>query len=354
MNSLNKQFIEKLNFSSTQLGSLKRLGEFKGRQGLLQKVTADVLESLKQVAEIESTESSNRIEGIYSTPDRIRALVLKSTTPRDRSEEEIAGYRDALSMIHEVFENPDDRPMDFNNNVILQFHTMLYRNLPQDGGKWKTVDNQIVEKFSDGGYRVRFSPTPAYLTRESMEKLAENYKFLTMDGTLEPLVLIPLAILDFLCIHPFTDGNGRVSRLLSIMLLYFYDYRIVRYISLERVIEETKESYYEALEKSSFRWHEGKHDVMPWINYFWGVLIRSYKELEERVANLDAGKGQKSQLVIQTIEKKWKPFSISEIEEECLGISRELIRNVIREMKDQGKLIPKGKGRGAKWVVKRN
>lgn len=347
MNSLSEKYLRNLSFSTDEAAAVRVLGEFQGKQALYYKQSPETLESLKQAAVIESSESSNRLEGITAPKERIEALVLKNSTPKDRSEQEIAGYRDALSLIHESAEH-----MEFSTNVILQMHSLVCRFMPNPGGKWKATNNEIVEKYPDGTKRVRFVPTTAHLTPQAMEDLVANYKNAIHISNQEPLIIIPLAILDFLCIHPFSDGNGRVARLLTLTLLYHFDYQVGRYISLERIFEETKESYYETLEKSSQGWHEGKHNVHPWLNYFWGALTRAYREFEERVGNIKVGRGSKTDQIRQVVQKKIGPFSISEIEDACPGISRDMVRNVLRQMKDENLIEPTGKGRGAKWIKK--
>ncbi len=348
MKSLEKTFLEKLHFTMNQSATLRTLGEYRGRQELHFAQIPEVLERLKQLAIVESTESSNRIEGIVAPYNRIEAMVLKNDKPQNRSEQEVAGYRDALALIHESY-----RYMDFSSNLVLQLHSILYRYLSEQGGKWKPSDNEIVETDSDGKKKLRFKAVSVIETPAYMERLSQLYKECVVSEAKEPLVVIPLTILDFLCIHPFRDGNGRTARLLTTLLLYHFDYQVARYISLERVIEESKETYYEALQASSIGWHKGKHDINPWLNYFWGMLIRAYKEFEERVGTIKPGKGSKSEQVVLTIQRKIAPFSISDIENECLGIGRDLIRKVIRDLRDKGEIVSTGKGRSAKWIVKK-
>lgn len=348
MQSLTLEFLNNINLSPEQGTALAKIGEYKGKQELFTKQTPETMETLRQAAIVESSECSNRLEGITAPHNRIEALVLQSTTPRDRSEREIAGYRDALNLIHE-----SAAYMDCSVNVCLQLHTMLYRYLPEDGGRWKMADNEIVERNPDGSVkRVRFRAVRAVATPQAMENFVTNYNAAIEDHHKEPLVVVPLAILDFLCIHPFTDGNGRVSRLLTLLLLYHFGYEVGRYISLERIFEESKETYYETLEASSRGWHEAKHGVAPWLNYFWGVLIRAYKEFEERVGTLTSGKGSKTEQIRAAIERKMMPFSISDIESDCPGVSRDMIRVVLRQLRDEGKLVSRGRGPGARWFKK--
>lgn len=346
MRSLQPEYLKSLSFSDSQLTVLRTLGEYQGKQQLYFQQTPETLHALQQVAIIESSESSNRLEGITAPRKRIEKLVFQSTKPANRSEQEIAGYRDALALIHE-----SGRYMPFAVDVVLQLHSILYRYLPQPGGLWKAVDNQIVEKNPDGSLRrIRFDPVSAVQTPTAMNALVENYgRAIDEDGR-EPLVVIPIAILDFLCIHPFTDGNGRIARLLTLLLLYHFGYEVGRFISLERIFEESKETYYETLEASSQAWHEGEHDVFPWMNYFWGVLLRAYDEFEERVGTIRKGRGAKTDQVRAVVERRIGPFSISDIEADCPGVSRDMIRIVLRRLKDEGAIVLQGKGRGARWI----
>lgn len=346
MHSLVPEYLEKLSFGAEQVATLHALGEYRGKQALYFHQAPETLKRLRDVAVIESTESSNRLEGVTVSPARLEPLVLKRTDPKNRSEQEVAGYRDALALIHESARN-----MRFTGNVMLQLHTMLCRYLPDPGGRWKNADNEIIEKHPDGTKRIRFQPTPAHLTPIQIEQLTLHYHNAVNGRLQEPLVLVPLAILDFLCIHPFLDGNGRVARLLSLMLLYHFNYEVGRYISLERIIEESKETYYEALEASSTNWHEGTHDVMPWLNYFCGVLLRAYREFEERVGEVRQGRGAKSEQVRLAVLARSQPFAISDIEADCAGVSRDMVRHVLRQMKTEGMIAPQGKGRSAKWIL---
>jgi len=345
MTSIELPFLDTLRFSAQHGASLRALGQYRGRQDLFRKQAPEALEALREAALIESSESSNRIEGITAPRARIEALVLRPAAPRDRSEEEIAGYRDALNLIHESA--PE---MTFSTNVVLQLHGMLYRYHPGAGGRWKMAPNEIVERNPDRSIRrVRFVPVSPVATPQFMERLTAGFARAT-DEQREPLVLVPLSVLDFLCIHPFGDGNGRVARLLTLLLLYRAGYEVGRYISLERVIEQSKETYYEALEASSQGWHEGKHDPLPWLTYFWGVLIRAYREFEERVGAIRSGRGSKTDLVEQAVARRTRAFGIAEIEAECPGVSRDMVRHVLQRLRDEGKLAVLGSGRGARWA----
>lgn len=345
MSSLKPEYLEGLVFTADQVSILRALGEYRGKQALFFRQSPETLNSLQLVAKIESSESSNRLEGIELPHKKIKELILKDSSPtKSRSEQEIAGYRDVLSLIHESAEH-----MPFTPNVILQLHGILCRYMSNSGGRWKASDNEIIEKYLDGTHRVRFIPTKAHLVPTAIEQLTKNYFSAVTEHKQDALVLIPLAILDFLCIHPFSDGNGRIARLLTLLLLYQFHYEVGSYISLERIFEESKESYYETLETSSKHWHTGKHDVRPWLNYFWGALLRAYREFEERVGVIATSKGSKTELIRSSVNRKVASFSIADIESDCPGVSRDMIRRVLRQMRDEKLIVASSGGRGAMW-----
>ena len=345
MQSLTPAFLTALRYDGLQVATLRALGEYQGKQQLYATQSPEALAELRQIAVVESTESSNRLEGVVVAPGRLKSLVIKNAVPKSRSEQEVAGYRDALALIHEAATD-----MPFSEGVVLQLHTMLYRYMPQPGGRWKATNNDIIERHPDGTTRLRFQPVAAHLAPIAMGELTGRYASALDRHLADPLVLVPLAMLDFLCIHPFPDGNGRMSRLLTLLLLYQFDYAVGRYISLERIFEESKEGYYETLEASSRGWHEGKHDVKPWLDYFWGALLRSYKEFKDRVGTIAHRQGSKGDRVREEALKRAQPFPISEIEAACPGVSRDMVRLVLRTMKAEGLIASTGKGRSAKWV----
>lgn len=345
MHSLSPDYLANLRFDAQQLATLRALGEYRGKQRLYFTQSPEVLSDLRQVAVVESTESSNRLEGVVVAPSRLKSLVLKHATPKSRSEQEVAGYRDALALIHESAEQ-----MTFSAGTVLQLHGILCRYMPQPGGEWKATNNDIVERHPDGSTRIRFHPVAAHLTPMAMSDMIARYRVALDQHLADPLVLVPLVILDFLCIHPFPDGNGRMARLLTLQLLCHFDYAVGRFISLERIFEDSKESYYETLEASSQGWHEATHNITPWLDYFWGALLRAYKEFEARVGTIERGRGAKSARVRAEIMQRKLPFSISEIEMACPGVSRDTVRLVLRSMKSEGLIVSTGKGRGAKWI----
>lgn len=345
MHSLTPSFLDGLRLTSEHGSTLRSLGEHRGEEELYRRQVPEALEALRTIAIVESVESSNRLEGVVAPPDRLRAVILRDAQPIDRSEQEIAGYRDALALIHESAEH-----MPFTVNVVRQLHQMLYRYQAATGGRWKSTQNDIVERSADGSVlRVRFRPVTPVATPGAMDDLTDRWAR-AVDRQREPLILIPLAVLDFLCIHPFTDGNGRTARLLTLLLLYRSGYSVGRYISLERVIEESRETYYEALERSSAGWHSGKHDPLPWLEYFWGTLLRGYDEFRDRAGRVLGGRGAKTALVEAAVARRSAPFAISDIEADCPGVSRDMIRHVLRSLRDEGGLRVEGRGRGARWV----
>jgi Fic family protein len=344
MKSLRTDYLDGLSFDRKHIATLRTIGEFKGKQELFSQQSPKYLDDLKGLAAIESTISSNRIEGVVAEPGRVEEIMLKSSKPRNRDEQEIAGYRDALKQIHESWE-----ALVFNIKTIKQLHGMIFRYTPKEGGHWKARNNIIGEFYPDGSMkRIIFTPVSAEETPQAMELLVERYNAAIGTGH-DPLIIIPLTILDFLSIHPFDDGNGRMARLLTLLLLYHSGYNVGRYISLERIIEESKQTYYETLNASSQKWHEGEHDWIPWTTYFWGTIIRAYKKFEERIGKAATGPASKTEQIELAVKGKIKPFSFSEIKTECPGVSKDMIRHVLRQLRDDGKLRSKGTGRSAKW-----
>lgn len=344
MKSFENNFLERLPITQNILRSVRLLGEYKGKQELYTKQIPQALETLKQVAIIQSTESSNRIEGITAPLERIKAIVADKTSPKNRSEQEIAGYRDVLNTIHA---SSIDIPI--TNNVILQFHRDLFQFSESVGGKWKSTNNDITEKHADGTEIVRFRPVSSFATPAAMDELESSFSKLWNEGEIEKLILIPAFVFDFLCVHPFPDGNGRMARLLSLLLLYKAGYEVGRYISLEKFIEDTKESYYDSLQASSQNWHEGEHNLLPWIEYFLGLLIAANREFENRVGELTTTRGAKTQMILNALRGLPETFQINELRTACPNVSRDLIRKILSELKDENKVVCEGKGRNAIW-----
>ena len=325
--------------------TLRALGEAKGREALWYRQSPEVLETLQQAAVIESTESSNRIEGVEAPHERIEALAEGRVKPRNRSEQEIAGYREVLGTIHLYHDS-----MPFTPNLVLQLHRDLFRYDPGRGGRWKSVDNTITERGADGVLRERFRPVPAFATPGAMEGLHAGWAAAMDDGSVDPLLITAAYVLDFLCIHPFLDGNGRMARLLTLLLLYQSGYQVGRYIGLERIVEETRDSFYEALFASSRGWHEGEHLLAPWTNYLLGVVVtRAYAEMGDRVGSIRTGRGAKQKAVRAVIERLPPEFRYADIERGCPAVSRPTIERVLRQMREEGLVTCVRPGRGAVW-----
>lgn len=345
MNSFAENFIVRQPIPQGLLKTIRTLGEFKGKQELFAEQSPQVLETLRQVSMIESTESSNRLEGVTAPHARIAALVVKKAKPRNRPEQEIAGYRDALKTIH-----ADHRHMPFTPNLVLQLHRDLYKFSAGDGGKWKSVDNEIREVLPDGTKRLRFKPVAAWATPDAMEKLHQQFNATWEAQEIEPLLLIPAYVLDFLCIHPFRDGNGRTARLLTLLLLYKGGYEVGRYISLEQAVERTKESYYDTLQGASQGWHEGRHRLVPWWEYFLGVmLLGAYREFADRVGAVTVMKGAKREMIFDIVHRLPNEFQFGDVERACPGVSRPTINRALAELRRSKTIRCIKQGRDAVW-----
>ena len=344
MNSFGQVYLDKLVVPQRIITMIRKLGEHKGRQDLYKKQAPEMLENLRQVALIQSTESSNRIEGIVADEKRLRAIVEEKAKPANRPEAEIAGYRDVLNTIHQSHEH-----IPFTERVVLQLHRDLMKYVGGHGGAWKSTQNEITETLPDKTQRIRFTPIAPHLTEEAMRTLHGRFADLERGHELDPLLLIPLYLLDFLCIHPFLDGNGRLARLASLLLLYHHGYEVGRYVSLERIIEQTKQSYYDTLYTSSQGWHESRHDVLPWTEYFLSTLLAAYDEFESRFGRVSKGHGSKTDMIRNAVDGFIADFSITDVEKACPKVSRDMIRHVLGQLREAGVILPVGKGRGAKW-----
>ncbi len=320
---------------------LVQIHEMKGQQNLFVEAKKDALTELLEIAKIQSTESSNRIEGIITTDDRLKKIVMNKTTPKGRSEREIAGYRDVLNTVHE---NYDYIPV--RSGMILQLHRDLYKfSNTAIGGNFKNSDNVITEELPDGTKRVRFQPVPAWETTEAMDALCIALQEASTDPELDPLLLMPMFILDFLCIHPFNDGNGRMSRLLTLLLLYRSGYFVGQYISIERLIADSKETYYEALQESSAGWHEGENDYLPFVRYMLGVVIAAYREFASRVDILITKGLSKPDRVREIIRSTIGRITKTQIMRQCPDISQKTVERALAEMLKKEEIIKIGGGR---------
>ena len=327
------------------LRSVRLAGEYRGKEALFSQQSPQVLQTLRERAVIQSTESSNRIEGVVAPAQRIRDLVAKRTEPANRSEQEIAGYRDVLNTIHTNFSD-----MLLTSDLVLQLHRDLYQFVPGGGGRWKSASNDITETRPDGTTVVRFKPLAPHLVPDAMAQLHERHRAALDSGAVDPLLLVPAYVLDFLCIHPFADGNGRMARLLSLLLLYQAGYQVGRYISLETAIEETKEGYYDSLSTSSQGWHEGRHTLVPWWEYFIGVmLVKAYREFEERVGVTNARRGAKREMILDAVSRLPNRFRYADLERALPAVSRPTIARALRELRVDGAIRCLRPGRDATW-----
>lgn len=328
---------------------LTQIHEYKGEQTLFIEAKADVLSGLMEIAKIQSTEASNKIEGIYTSDARLKALVKDKTRPQSRDEEEIAGYRDVLNTIHESYEHIPPKP-----SIILQLHRDLYKFEGYDvGGKYKTGDNIIEEEDEQGNKSVRFRPVTAWETAPSIEELCKAFDEAMTAGQVDPLVLIPMFILDFLCIHPFNDGNGRMSRLFTLLLLYRSGYIVGKYISLEKLIETSKDSYYECLQKSSYKWHENENDYEPFVKYTLGVVLAAYREFTSRMKILATSGLSKPDKIREYIKSKVGTVTKTEILEKCPNISQTTVQRALNDLVLSGEIIKIGGGRYTKYTWNR-
>lgn len=321
--------------------------EARGKQDLWSRQKPEVLAVLREQAAIQSAEASNRIEGVTVAPDRLRPLVIGKARPRDRSEEELSGYRAALEWI---FTRKQRLPI--TPDVLLRLHRLAQGGSPGDAGQWKSRDNEIIEILPNGERRVRFRPVTARKTPAAMESLCRGYRAACDEEEVPPLLVIATFIFDLLCVHPFRDGNGRVSRLVTSLLLEAHGFQVARYISLERLVEESKESYYQVLEQCSQGWHEDTNKILPWWNYFLGIVRGAYREFERQIESAGA-RPAKSELVRQTVRSQVESFTLADLVAQIPAASPQLIKKVLAEMKEAGETKLAGRGRGAMWEFDR-
>ena len=319
---------------------LAQIHEYKGEQALFIESKVDTLTQLLEIAKIQSTEASNKIEGIYTSDERLKKIVKDKTMPRTRSEKEIAGYRDVLNTIHENYDYIPVKP-----SVFLQLHRDLYKFSSNEGGTYKTADNVIAQEDESGNQYIRFEPVPVWETAGNIEALCNAFSEMQKYPDYDPLLVIPMFILDFLCIHPFNDGNGRMSRLLTLLLLYRAGYIVGMYISIEKLIEQTKITYYEALQESSEGWHEEKNDYIPLVRYMLGIIVAAYREFSSRVQLLAVSGMSKPERIREIIKETLGKITRAEIMEKCPDISRVTVERTLTELVKQGEVLKIGGGR---------
>lgn len=340
--------LNELSFDAETINYLSKINQYKGKQELYIRQKPLELERLVQVARIQSTESSNSIEGIRTTNSRIKQLLIGKTSPKTRDEEEIIGYRDVLDLIHSSYEEIKIVP-----NHILQLHKILlsHTNLSY-GGNFKNVQNYITDTYENGETRIRFTPLSPFETPDAIAAICESYNRTIKLELIDPLILIPVFITDFLCIHPFNDGNGRMSRLLTLLLLYQNDFLVGKFISIEKQIEKSKNIYYDVLEKIDYEWREEKNDPTPFIKYYLKVILAAYKELDERISLVNE-KGSKNNIydvVKKYCQNKIGRFTSADVIRDCPSGGRSRIFDSLKKLVDEGIIERKGSGRSSYYV----
>lgn len=347
MRDFNYGKLRNIKWDNEVLGLVARINEYKGKQTLFLKQKPATLEKLVEIAKIQSTEASNKIEGIVTTAVRIKQLCDQKTTPRNRDEEEISGYRDALSLIHESYEY-----IPIKSSYILQLHQVLYRYSQRGiGGRFKNTQNYITEIKESGEQIVRFMPLDPFETPTAIEKMCESFNRETDACEIDPLILIPAFIVDFLCVHPFNDGNGRMSRLLTTLLLYRAGYVVGKYVSLESKIEKTKESYYKALEKSDINWNREENDITPFIKYILGTVLAAYRDFEQRVILVE-DKASAIDLVRNAVNNTIGKFTKSDIMELVPSVGKTSVENSLKILVEEGVIGRDGKGKATFYFRK--
>lgn len=330
------------------MGAVAAIHEYKGKQELYQALQPESFEKLAAVARVQSIGSSNKIEGIETTDARLEALAARKVVPRNRDECEIAGYRYVLDLIHERYAHIAATP-----NVILQLHRDLFdMERASFAGRWKDSDNAIVERLPGGRLRTRFEPTSAAATSDAVESLCQTYNESIEQGVFSPLLCVAQFVFDFVSIHPFVDGNGRMSRLLMLLLLYQNGYLVGKYISLEGKIERTKQTYYEVLQNSSAGWATRENDYLPFVTYFLGIVLSCYRELDEKLSTINASIGNEG-LIRDCLTKAIVPISKREIERSCPTLSTRTIERTLQKMVREGAVLKIGAARATCYQLVR-
>lgn len=345
MRSFNYSKIKDKKWDSVLLGLVASIYRYQGKQELYLKQRPEELSKLIEIAKIQSTEASNEIEGIVTTSVRLKKLVEKKTTPRNRNEQEIAGYRDVLNIIHESFD-----AIPISQNYILQMHKIMFSHMNNPiAGQTKNVQNYISATYADRHSEVLFTPVSPFETPEALDNICNEYNKVIGNLEVEPLIAIPVFIHDFLCIHPFNDGNGRMSRLLTTLLLYRSGFYVGKYISLEALIAKNKPAYYDALRKAGVNWHEENEDVLPFVKYILGTVLAAYKAFEDRFSIVEE-KLPAVELVRKATLQKLGKFTKQDIRELCPSLSVSSIEGSLRKLIDEGEIKREGVGRATKYI----
>lgn len=345
MRNFNYSKIKDIKWDSEILSLVASIYRYQGKQELYLKQRPNELEKLIDIAKIQSTESSNEIEGIVTTSIRLKQLLEEKTTPRNRNEQEIVGYRDVLDIIHENFD-----VIPISRNYILQMHKILYSHMNNPlAGKTKNVQNYISATYPDGHSEVLFTPLSPFETPGALDRICDEYNRVIGNSEVEPIIMIPIFIHDFLCIHPFNDGNGRLSRLLTTLLLYKNGFYVGRYISLESLIARDKAAYYEALNKAGVNWHDGNEDVVPFIKYLLRIILAAYKAFDDRFSIVE-NKLSAVEMVRKAALQKLGRFTKQDIRELCPSLSISSIEGSLRKLVEEGELRREGVGRSTKYI----
>ena len=345
MRNFNYSKIKDIKWDSEILSLVASIYRYQGKQELYLKQRPNELEKLIDIAKIQSTESSNEIEGIVTTSVRLKQLLEEKTTPRNRNEQEIVGYRDVLDIIHENFD-----VIPISRNYILQMHKILYSHMNNPlAGKTKNVQNYISATYPDGHSEVLFTPLSPFETPGALDLICDEYNRVIGNFEVEPIIMIPIFIHDFLCIHPFNDGNGRLSRLLTTLLLYKNGFYVGRYISLESLIARDKAAYYEALNKAGVNWHDGNEDVVPFIKYLLRIILAAYKAFDDRFSIVE-NKLSAIEMVRKAVSQKLGRFTKQDIRELCPSLSISSIEGSLRKLVEEGELRREGVGRSTKYI----
>lgn len=349
MRDFNYSAIKDQKWDSEVLGLVAAIYKEAGKQELYLKQRPKELEKLVEIAKIQSTEASNAIEGIVTTSTRIRQLVEEKTTPKNRDEQEIAGYRDVLNIIHDSFD-----AIPITRNYILQLHKILYSHMNNPiAGQTKNVQNYISVTYPDGHVEVLFTPLAPYETPEALDRISEEYNRVIGNMELEPLIAIPVFIHDFLCIHPFNDGNGRMSRLMTLLTLYRAGYLVGKYISIEKMIADSKETYYEVLQESSYDWHDEMNDYAPFVRYMLGMIVGAYREFSSRVELLTNRNLSKPDRIREIIKNSLGKMTKTEIMAKCPDISQVTVQRTLKDLLKNNEIIKIGGGRYTAYVWNR-
>lgn len=345
MRVFNYQELKNKKWDSEVLSLIAAIYKYVGKQELYLKQRPEELEKLVEIAKVQSTESSNEIEGIVTTSTRIKQLVEEKTTPGNRDEQEIAGYRDVLNLIHDSFD-----AIPISQNYILQMHKILYNHMNNPlAGRTKNVQNYISATYPDGTEKILFTPLEPFETPEALDKICEEYNRAIGNMEVEPLIVIPIFIHDFLCIHPFNDGNGRMSRLLTTLLLYRSGFYVGKYISLESKIAKNKDLYYKVLSEAQDVWHDGKEDVVPFIKYLLGTILSAYKDFEERFSLVE-NKMSAYDMVKNAISMKIGKFTKQDILEFCPTLSISSVELALRKLVEEKEIKREGSGRTIYYI----